>query len=229
MTQLATGEVKQGVGERERKFLILFTIYITLVAVLNILTVKLVALGTITFTFGTYLYPFTFLFTDIIAEVWGRKRATRMVFLGFLASTIVIMLSWLAAMHPPAEFWATEDKAFRRIFTGVPRILLASMCAYLSSQMFDIYLFQHIKKKTGGSKLWLRNTISTISSQLLDTLIFTFVAFGGTISHEALLQILLGGYILKFLFAILDTPLAYLAVKWITGEWENQNLQGTDP
>ena len=228
MTQIANEAIKSNVDERERKFLILLTVYITLVAVLNILTVKLVAIGSITFTFGTYLYPFTFLFTDIIAEIWGKNRAKQMVLLGFLASACVIALSWLAAVHPPAEFWRTENEGFRQIFLGVPRILFASMCAYLASQMFDIYLFQYIKKKTGGSKLWLRNTMSTISSQLLDTLIFTIVAFTGMIEFTELLQILIGGYIIKFLLALLDTPLAYLAVKWITGEWENKELIEAD-
>lgn len=224
MKQPANECIHLNISEREKKFLALFTIYITLIAILNILTVKLVAIGSITFTFGTYLYPFTFLFTDIIAEIWGKKRAKQMVLLGFAASTLVIVLSWLAAIHPPAAFWQVQDAGFRQIFLGVPRILLASMCAYLSSQMFDIYLFQYIKTKTGGSKLWLRNTISTISSQLLDTLIFTFVAFAGTLDFAELWQILIGGYIIKFLLALLDTPLAYLAVKWITGEWEYKDL-----
>lgn len=212
----------------ETKFLIIFAAFIAVVAILNVISIKLVTLFGLTFSVGSFCYPITFLCTDIVSEVWGKKRARRMVWLGFMANLLVVAFVVLAVFYPPADFWAENDTAFRATLGAVPRILFASMCAYLLSQLHDVWSFHFWKKKTKGRMLWLRNNLSTATSQLIDTVTFVVIAFAGTLPPGTLLGVVFGQYIIKVALAAIDTPIAYLGVKWVTGKWENPSLLEED-
>ncbi|MCB1124435.1 MAG: queuosine precursor transporter, partial [Verrucomicrobiae bacterium] len=111
---------------------------------------------------------------------------------------------------------------YRSLFSGAPRIILGSLLATVCAQLWDIYIFEWVKRRTGSRHLWLRNNVSTAGSQLMDTTIFYTVAFYGVIPNEVLPKLILGTYILKLLVALVDTPIVYLVVYWITGQWTSK-------
>lgn len=188
---------------------------------LQSLTVKLVpldlssiGLGVLAFSYGSFVHALTFPCTDAVAEVWGAQRARFMVYMGTVVYIFCTIMLVIGVQLSPADGWAHND-AYRAIFQGAPRIVAGSLVATLIAQLWDIYVFEWLKRKFSGKHLWLRNNLSTFGSQLLDTTIFYLVAFYGIIPNEILPNIILGSYLLKVLVAIIDTPMVYVIVAWI--------------
>lgn len=213
---------------QERKYLILFACYVGFWGMLQGLTVKLVpldlswmGLGVLAFSYGSFAHAFTFPCTDAAAEVWGSKRARMMVYMGVVVYAICTLLLYIGVGLPPADGWP-HNEAYRSLFSGAPRIILGSLLATVCAQLWDIYIFEWVKRRTGSRHLWLRNNVSTAGSQLMDTTIFYTVAFYGVIPNEVLPKLILGTYILKLLVALVDTPIVYLVVYWITGQWTSK-------
>lgn len=200
--------------KQESKYLLILTIFISVISVLNILSVKIVSISGISVTLGAYLYSITFPCTDIVADVWGKAKAQQMVKLGLLCYLIVLALILFAVYHPPASFWAEKDESFKSIIGLVPRIQIASITSYLFAQTYDIWTFHFLKVKTKGKYLWLRNNLSTITSQFFDTIIFGTIAFAGVVPNNELIEIIFGTYLIKLIIAIFDTPVVYLGVNW---------------
>lgn len=165
-------------------------------------------------TGGNVLYASIFLGTDIICEHLGDKKARQAVWLGFFASLFFIVMSQFIIWYTPSQFADSlaMHETLKTIFELAPRIIFASMLAYLVAQNLDIFIFKRIKKLTKGKYLWLRNNASTMISQFVDTLIFTFVGLYGTIATaENVWAIILFTYIIKVIVATLDTPFIYLS------------------
>lgn len=207
--------------KRETKYLILFGFYVGFWGMLQSLTVKLVpldlssiGLGVLAFSYGSFVHAMTFPCTDAVAEVWGAKRARFMVYMGTVVYLFCTLMLVIGVNLSPAEGWENND-AYRAIFEGAPRIVAGSLVATVVAQLWDIYVFEWVKSKTGEKYLWLRNNVSTFGSQLLDTSIFYIVAFYGIIPNEVLPSVILGTYILKVGVAFIDTPLVYVIVAWI--------------
>ncbi len=184
----------------------LFAACLTIAAVL---AGKLVTFFGLVFPAGVLAYSITFPVTDIVGELWGRRHAQRAVMGGFVALLMVMLLCQLAVACPAPDFWDGQE-AFRRIVGGTPRIIVASLVAYVTSQFHDVWSFHFWRRLTGARHLWLRNNISTVTSQLLDTVIFVLIAFWGVAPVG---QIILGQFIVKTAIAVLDTPVVYLAVR----------------
>lgn len=167
-------------------------------------------------TLGNVLFASTFLVTDILSECEGKKAANRAVWTGMFASLFFLLLSQSWLLYEPAESdWAMG--AIREIFSSTPRMLLSSFAVYAVSQMFDVWLYHKwwdfTEKKTGDKRrfLWLRNNGSTLVSQLLNTLLFTLLAFYGTYGGKTLLSIFASSYVIYIFTSLLDTPVLYLA------------------
>ncbi len=187
---------------------LLATIVLSIV-LCNIQVLKLVEMFGITTTLGNVLYGSIFFATDLIGELYGARQARRAVWLGFaglLISTVVMNLS-LHFRPAPAD---TVDPALQTLFRVMPRIAAASLLAYLASQFHDVWAFHRIRRATRGRHLWLRNNVSTLLSQGIDTVVFTFGAFLGRVDSPVLLQILGTTYVLKALVALVDTPFLYI-------------------
>lgn len=209
----------------EHKYFILLGLYVGFWGMLQSITVKLVpldlttvGLGMLAFSYGSFAHAFTFPCTDAVAEVWGAKRARLMVYLGIVVYVICTALIYIATKLPPAVGWP-HNEAYNTLFAAAPRIVLGSLIATAFAQLWDIYVFEWVKKRTGTRYLWLRNNASTLGSQLFDTIIFYTVAFYGVIPNEVLPQLIVGTYILKLIIALIDTPVVYLVVYWIVGSW----------
>ena len=180
----------------------------------NIAVCKCVDLFGLSTTAGNVLYASTFLVTDILSEKYGKKEAHKAVMYSFS-----VMLLWLLGTQlillftPNANDYINES--LKVVFGLVPRITIASLVGFICSQNIDVVLYHFIWKKTGDnkSKLWLRNNGSTLISQLIDTVIFAFLAFFGTYPTNVFVSILVTTYLFKAIVALADTPFIYIARK----------------
>jgi uncharacterized integral membrane protein (TIGR00697 family) len=180
----------------------------------NIITVKLISVWGWIVPAGIIAYPLTFLFTDVITELYGRNTAAKVIWLGFGASILMVILVVGGRLLPPSAYWEGQA-AYESVLGMVPRIVLASMIAYLVSQHHDIFAFSFWRRKTKARFLWLRNNASTMVSQALDTGLFITIAFWGTVPGSVLVNMLLTQYVIKLGIAALDTPFCYLMVYFL--------------
>jgi uncharacterized integral membrane protein (TIGR00697 family) len=200
---------------QESKKMILYASYISVLTIALLISAKITTLWSLTFTVGALSYAVTFAITDTISEVYGRDEAKRLVYLGFVSYFMVIVYSQIAVYMPPADFWKENQGAFELVIGLVPRIVIASFISYTISQYHDVWAFHFWKRKTNGKHLWLRNNLSTISSQFIDTIIFVTIAFYGIVPNEVLLGMILGQFLFKMGVAVIDTPFVYLLVSWL--------------
>lgn len=173
---------------------------------------KLIAVGPLAASATVFIYAFSFLITDIISEIYGKKIANVLVWVGFAAVTVAVAIFQIAVHAPSASFFQAQE-AYETVFGLTWRILLGGLVAYLVSQFHDVWIFHRLKVLTKGKHLWLRNNVSTLISQLIDTIIFITVAFYGVVPE--LLKLMLGQYIIKVVIAILDTPIAYIVIGFL--------------
>ena len=176
----------------------------------NVQVLKTVQLFGLTTTLGNILYGSVFLATDLLGEVYGKAQARRSVYLGFAALLAATALMQMALTFPPdvSDF---ADPHLQAIFGFLPRVAAASLAAYLLSQLHDVWAFHWLKKATQGRHLWLRNNASTLISQLIDSMVFCFLAFAYVFPWPVFSEILLTTYLMKVLVAVMDTPFLYLA------------------
>lgn len=188
----------------------LFAVIVFNLLLCNLQVLKTVELFGLTTTLGNILYAGVFLATDMLSEFYGKREAQKGVLLGFI--TLVLMTAYMQiALHfsPAVDDFAQPH--LEAIFGFLPRIAVASMLAYLASQMHDVWAFHFWKDKTEGKMLWLRNNASTLISQLLDSSIFCLIAFYGVFPTAVLVEILITTVIFKSVVSVLDTPFIYLA------------------
>jgi len=188
----------------------LYTTIAMSIILANIQVIKVIDIFGITITLGNVLYGSIFLATDLLSEFYGKKDARKGVWIGFFVIIVATIYMQFALMFKPSvdDFIQPHMEA---IFSFFPRIVFASMVAYLISQMHDVWAFNYWKKKTKGKYLWVRNNASTLVSQLIDSAIFCTIAFLGVFSGSIFFQILITTYIFKVVVAAVDTPFIYLA------------------
>jgi len=179
---------------------------------------KFVDLVWFTIPAGLLAYPVTFLATDLISELYGRRRAQLVVWVGFAMNFFMLSLMWAGHVLPDASGVSGAATTFDSVFNYMRPNVIASMTAYLIAQTVDVRVFHFWKRVTHGKHLWLRNNGSTIFSQIIDTVtILTILYLSGGLGAEissvgALLVLIVDSYKFKFLFALLDTPLFYFGV-----------------
>ena len=185
----------------------------------NIQVAKMIEFFGLLTAMGNIIYGSTFLATDILAEKYGRRQARKGVFVGFFVLVAVTVIMQITLVFTPAPE-DTLDPALQQIFGFMPDVTIASLTAYLISQLHDVWAFHFWKHKTQGRFLWLRNNASTMVSQLIDNATFTllfFVVFNPQIFAEigwsGTWEIFITSYIMKLIVAIFDTPFIYLATR----------------
>lgn len=162
---------------------------------------------------GILPYPITFLITDLISEIYGKKKANQVVIAGIFASFFSMGILWMANVVPALSNSPVDDATFQTVFALSPVAVLASMMAYLGAQFVDIRLYHFWKKLTKGRMLWLRNNFSTFSSQFIDTFsVISLLSLFGVLEWDLFWGLLLSGFLFKVFVAALDTPLLYLFV-----------------
>ena len=182
--------------------------------VANIQVIKLVELFGVTATLGNIVYASSFLVTDILSEIYGKEQAKKAVFIGLFSLVAMTVLMNLALWFTPAPDDFSQD-SLAKIFGFMPRIAGASLLAYLISQMHDVWAYDFWRKQFPGLRfIWLRNNASTMVSQLIDSTVFTVLAFWGVFPVGILVQIFWTTYLIKWVVAVADTPFIYLARHW---------------
>jgi uncharacterized integral membrane protein (TIGR00697 family) len=177
----------------------------------NIEVIKCVDLFGLSLTLGNVMYGTIFLATDLLSELYGGKEARKAVLLGFSATLVFSVMSQITLLYVPNSNDFASG-AMKTVFSLVPRITIASVITYLISNTIDTYLYDAIRKRFPADKfLWLRNNGSTLTSQLLDSFVFTFLAFYGVFSVSTLIELSLTTYAIKVIIALCDTPFLYLA------------------
>ncbi|MBN2068196.1 MAG: queuosine precursor transporter [Opitutales bacterium] len=179
--------------------------------VANLQVIKLVTLFGVEATLGNIVYASSFLVTDILSENYGKKDARKAVLIGFCSLISMVVLMQMALVFIPSENDFVQE-SLEQIFGLMPRLMVASFCAYFLSQFHDVWMYHLLKKQAAeGRGLWLRNTVSTSISQAIDSSVFTVIAFWGVFESSLLWEIFLTTYFLKFVVAVLDTPFIYIA------------------
>lgn len=182
----------------------------------NLQVVKTIEIFGLTATLGNAMYGSAFLVTDILNEKYGKEEAKKAVWLGFFTLLSMTVLMQMVLLFKPHEIDFAQEH-LSALFGILPRIALGSLCAYLVSQFADVYIFSYLKKKFPSDRqFWIRNNGSTMISQLLDTIVFTSIAFLGVYPFEEWIQIFITTYLLKFIIAGLDTPFGYIAKRFPT-------------
>ena len=204
----------ENLSERSlKKIIIALAIYITSLIAANTLGLKIMP-----FLFGSHLsvgifsFPVVFLMTDVIGEVYGQKIAKFFVWAGFISTGLFIVYSLLSLWMPwsNAGLWAKDG--YNVVFAVSTRIAVASLLAFIIGEYQDVIAFFFLRKRLGTSNFWLRNILSSIWSQFLDTTIFMIVAFAGVYSTPVLISIILTWWLYKVAMGALYTPLTYWGV-----------------
>ncbi len=205
----------------ERLYLILAALFVAALVTGNLIFQKFITwnpfgLYEFQLSAGILPYPVTFLVTDIISEVYGKKRAQRVVLAGLFASLFMLLIIVISAMAPAAEWSPVSDDEFSKVFGFTFIAVAASMAAYLIAQLVDVQIFHFWKRVTKGKHLWFRNNASTFSSQFIDTftVLFLLCSFG-VIEWQFFGALLLNGFLFKVMFAAIDTPVVYVVVYWM--------------
>lgn len=198
--------------------------FVAVLLISNIASTKIVDFGSIglgtwsfqlAFDAGTLLFPLAYIFGDVLTEVYGYARTRRVIWLGFgaaaLLASVLALVSWL----PPASDWATNQTAFEAILGQTPRIVAASLLAYLCGEFTNSYILAKLKIWTAGRRLWARTIGSTIIGEGLDTVIFCLVAFYGVLPNSLLITVIISNYIFKVGVEVLATPVTYAVVKYL--------------
>jgi len=204
---------------KDRLFLFLSGIFMTSLVLGNIIgTTKFVNIFGLIVPAGVLAYPFTFLATDLICELYGKKRAQTLVWVGFAMNFFMLGLMTLGHYLPDATGVSGAASTFENVYRFMIGNVIASMIAYLIAQSVDVHLFHFWKRLTKGKHLWLRNNASTIFSQLIDTVaILSILYWANNLGPEIdsvgrLTELIFASYLFKFFFALFDTPLFYLGV-----------------
>ncbi len=190
--------------------LICCVLFVSLLIASNLMATKTILFLGLILPAAVFVYPFNFMLGDVITEVFGYKKMKQVIAMGFLASIIVTLCCWVGIYFPYPEFYAGQS-SYEAIFGIVPRILAASLLAYIVSENVNAYIMHLMKKRQGHSKLYQRTILSSIVAQTFDSAIFITIAFVGTMPLGALLLLMIGQYGVKIAIeALFGTPLAYL-------------------
>tara|TARA_B100001113_G_scaffold102010_1_gene82522 strand:- start:326 stop:991 length:666 start_codon:yes stop_codon:yes gene_type:complete len=202
---------------QERLYLIFAGIFIASLVACNLIFQKFFTWNFLGLNFelsvGIIAYPVTFLVTDLISELFGKKRANQVVISGFFASIFTTALIFISMNATAADWSPIDSQTFNKVFGLSAPAFLASMVAYLCAQFIDVRIFHFWKRLTKGKYLWLRNNASTMFSQLVDTsLVLVILCSAGAIGWERFGTLLFMGWLFKVLVALIDTPIIYFAL-----------------
>jgi queuosine precursor transporter len=207
-----------------QRFLVIAALFITCLITANIIAVKLITLGIEPIRHGGFefpgplpaaivIFPISYIFGDILTEVYGYRQARKVIWLGFLCNLIAVFAFWVAGRIPALD--ANVQSAYERILGSTPRILAASFLAYLVGEFANSFVLAKMKIMTKGRFLWSRTIGSTLVGEGLDATVFIVIAFGGTLSWALILGIILTHWLVKTGYEVVATPFTYMVVNFL--------------
>jgi queuosine precursor transporter len=201
----------------EKYFAIITGLFVSVLLVSNIASTKILDLGLFIFDGGTLLFPLSYIFGDILTEVYGYKKARKVIWTGFGAALMMSAVLWTVGMLPPAAGWENQQ-AYETILGVVPRIVIASLIAYFAGEFSNSYIMAKMKIKSKGKSLWKRTIGSTLVGEGIDTMLFATIAFFGTMPTEIFIALIVSNYVFKVGIEILFTPATYAIVNFLKKE-----------
>lgn len=195
-------------------FLMVACLFTTCLITSNIIASKIIQISHMVLSAGIIIFPLSYIFGDILTEVYGYRQARRVIWLGFFCNLLTVVSIWAAGLLPPAPFWHGQE-AYEQILGFTPRLLFASFVAYLVGEFTNSFVLAKMKIATKGKLLWTRTIGSTLIGQGFDSLVFMLVAFVGVMPIEHLFRAILAQWLLKSLYEALITPFTYLAVNFL--------------
>jgi uncharacterized integral membrane protein (TIGR00697 family) len=197
--------------------------FVTSLVVSNIIAVKLISVGPFFLPAAILIFPLSYIFGDILTEVYGYSPARRVIWIGFACNLLAVLAIWLSIELPPAPFWKigafdsarNSQEAYQAIFGFTPRILAASFLAYLAGEFLNSFVLAKMKIATHGRYLWMRTIGSTAVGQLADSGIFITLAFYGTVPPGPLGELVLSQWVIKSAYEAVATPLTYVVVNYL--------------
>ncbi len=198
-------------------------VFVTSLILSNLIAVKLISIGPFILPAAILIFPISYIFGDILTEVYGYGRARRVIWIGFACNLLVVLIIWASIELPPAPFWRigsfatceSSQQAYEAVFRFTPRILAASFVAYLFGEFLNSFVMAKMKIATRGRHLWMRTIGSTLVGQLADSGIFISLAFYGTIPSAALEQMIFMQWLTKSAYEALITPFTYMVVRYL--------------
>ncbi|MFC1847369.1 queuosine precursor transporter [Chloroflexota bacterium] len=194
------------------RFVAITTIFVTCLITANIIAVKIISLGAVILPAAIFVFPLSYIFGDVLTEVYGYRWARRVIWLSFICNLIFVVFAWIGQILPPAPFWGGQE-AYENILGYAPRLLVASFSGYLVGEFANSFIMARMKILTRGRWLWSRTIASTIVGQGLDTAIFITIAFIGTPSFMPVM--VLYHWLAKTAIEALSTPFTYAVVNFL--------------
>ncbi len=195
--------------------------FVSVLLISNVASTKIIDLKWFTFDGGTLLFPLSYIFGDILTEVYGYKRSRKVIWLGFFMALLMSLVFMIVGVLPSAPEWGNQE-AYDLILGMTPRIILASLVAYGFGEFSNSFILAKMKIWTKGKMLWARTIGSTLVGELIDSTIFILIAFWGILPGHLLLTLIISNYIFKTMIEVAFTPITYKIVKFLK-EKENED------
>ena len=202
-------------------FFLIGVAFVTCLLISNIIAGKLISVFGLTLTAGVILFPVTYIFGDIITEVYGFKQSRLIIWSGFACNVFMAAIFLIVIALPTPGFW-TGQNAYATVLGTTPRVVIASLLAYFLGEFSNSVILSKLKIVTNGRWLWMRTIGSTIVGEGIDTLIFITGVFWGTVPGNILVQMIVLQYIWKVTYEVVLTPVTYTLVRWF------KNKEGID-
>lgn len=193
------------------RLVVIATVFVSALITANIIAVKLVSVAGFVIPAGVVIFPLSYIFGDVLTEVYGYSLARRVIWLGFLCNLVAVIAIVVGQLLPPASFWQGQT-AYEQILGYTPRLLAASFLAYLVGEFANSYVLARMKVLTKGRYLWTRTIGSTLVGEGLDSMVFIILAFVGTIPVAGLISAVVTQWLFKTGYEVLATPLTYAIV-----------------
>jgi uncharacterized integral membrane protein (TIGR00697 family) len=194
---------------------LVMALFVTILLCSNVIgAAKVCTVWGFTFGAGVLFFPISYIFNDVLTEVYGYARARKVVWAGFGAIVFASFMSWVVVTLPPAEGW-NDQHAYEAVFGQTPRIVFASLTAFFVGEFANSYVLAKMKIKTSGRHLWARTIGSTIVGEGVDSLVFYPVAFYGVWANQLVLTVMVSNYIVKVLWEAVVTPVTYQVVGFL--------------
>lgn len=195
-------------------FIYIAILFVAVLMISNTVAVKLLQFGPLIVSGAVIIFPLSYIFGDILTEVYGYRASRKIIWSGFAALALMSLCYWLVQILPAPAFWQNQT-AYEAVLGMVPRITLASMVAYFAGEFTNSFVLSKMKIWTNGKHLWMRMIGSTLVGEGVDSVIFVALAFGGTIPMHALVVMIVSVYVLKVAYEVIATPITYKIVKWL--------------
>jgi uncharacterized integral membrane protein (TIGR00697 family) len=197
-----------------RYFDLIMALFVSVLLISNVASSKILELGPFTFDGGTLLFPISYIFGDVLTEVYGYRRSRRVIWIGFASAALMAAVFAIVGALPPAEGWDNQA-AYEAILGTTPRIVLGSLIAYFAGEFSNSFVLARLKVRTQGRWLWTRTIGSTIVGEGVDTLLFVTIAFAGTLPWPLFWSIVLSNYVFKVGLETVMTPATYRLVSFL--------------